>query len=332
MKITLKAALGMLLVASLSLGGASNGSAQTGDVLDGASPSILGKTQCAGQAAVIWTETNNSGKLDTLVALTTVAGNGGVIDTSSSQRYEYAFSYTACGKTSADPSDPGQVVIHFVDALDPAFVWNNAETWKYKAVPAVGIDAEWADGLICPRKNASSPYFRVQGYKDLQQTGEITGAQSSTPNNWTRYAFSDPAGVKEVYIHTDFCENSLNNLNIGGAPAPSGGPPTIVTNPGDDEDYRGSSATLTVTAQGGSPLSYQWYKNGKPIQNYVVKGSGLSRQHSISGATTASLTIANLVLGDAGSYTVTVTNKLGSVTSTPAQLSVMPPCKGTRCQ
>jgi len=86
--------------------------------------------------------------------------------------------------------------------------------------------------------------------------------------------------------------------------APSGGPPTIVTNPGDDEDYRGSSATLTVTAQGGSPLSYQWYKNGKPIQNYVVKGSGLSRQHSISGATTASLTIANLVLGDAGSYTV----------------------------
>ena len=333
MTITVKRVLGILLLgASLCDWGASTAFAQTGDVIDGADSSIVGKAQCAGQAAVIWTDTNNGGKLDTLVVLTTVAGNGGIVDTQSSQRYIYAFSYVACGKTSNDPSDPGQVVIHFVDALDPGFVWNNAATWKYRAVPSVSVDAEWADGLVCPRKNTSNPYFRVQAYKELQQSGEITGTQSNVPNNWTRWAFADPAGVKEVYVHTDFCENSMNNLIIGATTTPPSGKPAIVKNPGDDQEYQGMTTTLSVTAQGASPLSYQWYKSGKPIQNYSAKGVGVSHPHTISGATTDSLTIANLVRGDSGSYAVTVTNKLGSVTSTPALLTVMPPCKGTRCQ
>jgi hypothetical protein len=333
MTITVKRALGTLLVGvSLCDWGASTAVAQTGDVIDSAAASIVGKTQCAGQAVVIWTDTNNGGKLDTLVVLTTVAGNGGIVDTQSSQHYIYAFSYVACGKTSNDPSDPGQVVIHFVDALDPGFVWNNAATWKYKAVPSVSVDADWSGGLVCPRKNTPSPYFRVQAYKDVQQSGEITGVQSSVPGNWTRSAFADPAGVKEVYVHTDFCENSLNNLIIGAATIPPSGKPAIVKNPGDDQEYQGMTTSLSVTAQGASPLSYQWYKSGKPVQNVTAKGAGASQQHSISGATTDTLTIGNLVRLDTGSYTVTVTNTLGSVTSTPAQLTVMPPCKGTRCQ
>ena len=49
-----------------------------------------------------------------------------------------------------------------------------------------------------------------------------------------------------------------------------------------------TTATLTVGAFGGTPLSYQWQKNGSPLSN----------GGNISGATTATLTISNLLPAD----------------------------------
>jgi pectate lyase len=59
-------------------------------------------------------------------------------------------------------------------------------------------------------------------------------------------------------------------------------------------------------ASGTAPLTYQW-KFGST---------------AISGATGASLTLTNVQSANAGSYTVTVTNSVGSVTSTAATLTV----------
>jgi uncharacterized repeat protein (TIGR02543 family) len=90
--------------------------------------------------------------------------------------------------------------------------------------------------------------------------------------------------------------------------------PTITTHPISQTITEGQSVTFTVVAAGDEPLSYQWKKDG----------DNLTDGGSISGATTATLTISNAQASDAGSYTVVVTNAAGSVTSDSATLTVNP--------
>jgi len=66
----------------------------------------------------------------------------------------------------------------------------------------------------------------------------------------------------------------------------------------------GTPLTLTVAAVGQGSLSYQWYLNGT----------------AISGATNSSLMLLNPSTANYGSYTVTVSGSLGSLTSTPEVL------------
>ncbi len=68
----------------------------------------------------------------------------------------------------------------------------------------------------------------------------------------------------------------------------------------------GSTVTLSVTAGGTAPLSYQWLRNGV----------------ALPGATNATLTLDNARPPQSGQYTVTVTNAAGSATSGEAQLTV----------
>ncbi len=74
----------------------------------------------------------------------------------------------------------------------------------------------------------------------------------------------------------------------------------------------GTTATLAVTAVGITPLSYQWQVDGMTLTN----GGG------ISGVTGNLLVISNAQTNNTGSYTVVVTNRVGSVTSSNAVLTV----------
>jgi hypothetical protein len=91
--------------------------------------------------------------------------------------------------------------------------------------------------------------------------------------------------------------------------------PVITLHPQSQTVVAGSSATLTVTATGPEPLTYQWRKGGADL----VDGG------NIAGATTATLTLSNLQLGDAGDYDVVVSNGYGTVTSDSATLTVVQP-------
>jgi len=82
--------------------------------------------------------------------------------------------------------------------------------------------------------------------------------------------------------------------------------PAIGTHPVDTYRSLGGTATLTITAQGTPPLTYQWYRNGV----------------AVPGGTGASLNLLNLSLADAGQYTAVVSNSDGSATSLPALLTV----------
>ncbi len=81
--------------------------------------------------------------------------------------------------------------------------------------------------------------------------------------------------------------------------------PTIVVSPESQTLVAGSTVTLSVRATGTGPLTYQWSKNGVPI----------------SGARGTTFTLQNVKESDAGNYTVTVTNAIGSESAT-ALLSI----------
>jgi alpha-tubulin suppressor-like RCC1 family protein len=91
-------------------------------------------------------------------------------------------------------------------------------------------------------------------------------------------------------------------------------PPWITQQPQDQGAVRGFNAVFTVVVQGTTPLSYQWQKDGVPLTD------GLQ----VSGATTASLTISVTGVSDEATYSVVVSNSLGSATSAGAQL-LLPP-------
>ncbi len=90
--------------------------------------------------------------------------------------------------------------------------------------------------------------------------------------------------------------------------------PAISTQPASKTVTQGGSATFSVIATGGS-LSYQWRFNST----------------NIAGATSSVYTRSNAQPADEGSYSVTVTNVAGSITSSPALLTVnVPPAITTQ--
>ena len=70
-----------------------------------------------------------------------------------------------------------------------------------------------------------------------------------------------------------------------------------------------------MTASATQPLTYQWQKNGTNLNN----------GGNISGTTTTNLTLIKVAQNDAANYSVVVTNTAGSITSSNATLSVIPP-------
>jgi glucose/arabinose dehydrogenase len=82
--------------------------------------------------------------------------------------------------------------------------------------------------------------------------------------------------------------------------------PQILKQPASLSVSVGQPASFSVTASGKSPLMYQWRKNGV----------------AITGATASAFTITQTTSSHAGSYSVRVSNALGSVISDAAQLTV----------
>jgi PKD repeat protein/pectin methylesterase-like acyl-CoA thioesterase len=82
--------------------------------------------------------------------------------------------------------------------------------------------------------------------------------------------------------------------------------PNILTNPVSVTVTSGVTATFTVAATGVPDPSYQWLKGGT----------------NVAGATSATLAITNAQDGDAGAYSVVVSNSAGSATSDSATLTI----------
>ena len=121
-------------------------------------------------------------------------------------------------------------------------------------------------------------------------------------NRWSNASFAllvafSAAGCSARVSHV--------NVNSNGPGTPIA--PSITTQPAGSTVTSGQTATFTVVANGTAPLNYQWQKNGA----------------SISGATSASYTTPAATNSDSGStFDVVVSNSAGTVTSSPATLTV----------
>jgi len=91
-------------------------------------------------------------------------------------------------------------------------------------------------------------------------------------------------------------------------PEASGESPSIVVQPQNQTVTVGDNVSLIVSATGTEPVRYQWRFNGAPI----------------SDATNTTLTLTNVRLDQAGTYSVTVSNAAGVATSSDAVLTVNP--------
>jgi len=104
----------------------------------------------------------------------------------------------------------------------------------------------------------------------------------------------------------------LDGRDASGVPlsppaAPSPQAPTILSGPQNVVVAEGGALNFIVSVSGTGPFTFVWRRGVTTV-----------------GTNSPELQIANLNPGDAGSYTVEVTNAHGSVTSTPAQVTVNP--------
>ena len=151
-------------------------------------------------------------------------------------------------------------------------------------------------------------YFWLKNNSPLANGGNVSGV--STANLILSTVTTNDAASYSVIV-----SNSLGTITSTAAALTVSVPPAIVTSPADATRIAGSNVTFTVTASGTAPLVYQWKKNGSAIAN----------GGNVSGANTATLTLANLAAADAASYSATVTNAVGSATSAAAALTVLVP-------
>lgn len=82
--------------------------------------------------------------------------------------------------------------------------------------------------------------------------------------------------------------------------------PVVATPPVAQTVVAGGGASFGVVATGTAPLAYQWRRDGQMI----------------AGASSATLTLANIQSSAAGTYSVVVSNAAGAVTSAGATLTV----------
>lgn len=133
--------------------------------------------------------------------------------------------------------------------------------------------------------------------------GVIAGATTDT-------LVIEAAGATDVGSYRVTVSNPLGNAFSDSALLNVEVKPTVVTEPANAVVEVGDQLILRVTALGGLPLSYAWFKDGAPATNDTT-ALGLFSKTSTSAA-------------DAGHYKVVVSNAWGQVTSAEAVVTVNP--------
>jgi hypothetical protein len=187
-------------------------------------------------------------------------------------------------------------VVATLTVKDP-FISTQPVSQSVKAGDTVQLSAD-ADG---------TPPLNYQWQKDgvdLNNGGNISGAQT-TSLKLSNVLGGDSGGYSVIVGNASGSVTSVvATLSVAD--------PFIITRPVGQSVFIGQSAQFSVVAEGTPPLYYQWLKDG----------ISLNDGGNISGAHSTTLTLDDVLVGDAGGYSVIVSTTSGSVTSIVAALSV----------
>src|SRR6266567_3710321 len=133
--------------------------------------------------------------------------------------------------------------------------------------------------------------------------------------------FDDGGHPKDTVV--EGADGNLYGTTTSGGPGGQGtifrlsftSSPQITSQPANQTALLGANVLFSVAAFGRAPLHYQWLKNGT---NLIDGGP-------VFGSDTRTLVLTNVTGTDSGTYSVTVSNALDSVTSAGALLTVVSP-------
>src|SRR5437870_8243066 len=145
--------------------------------------------------------------------------------------------------------------------------------------------------------------LNYQWHKNGILIAGVTSASYTTPAETA----SDNGAQFSVVVSNSAGNVTSNAATLSVTASPVA--PSVTTQPVNQTILAGTAATFSVIANGTSPLTYQWRKNGT----------------AISGATSASYTTPAEPTPDSGAlFSVVVSNSAGNVTSNSATLTVNP--------
>jgi hypothetical protein len=189
----------------------------------------------------------------------------------------------------------------FVTGGDPAILSVPAN----QTVPP-GATAHFS---VAARGTATLSYRWYKDGNPLSDIGNISG--SGTTNLVVSSVGVGDIGAYAMYVTNgsgSFVQSASANLNLSD--------PAITGQPQDRTNNFGTTATFQVSTLGTAPFSYLWHKTGT---------GDLSDGGNISGSHSNVLTLTGVSAPDAGTYTVTVSNSVGTADSSNAVLTVLDP-------
>jgi hypothetical protein len=147
----------------------------------------------------------------------------------------------------------------------------------------------------------------------------ITNVQTDASGNQYRAVFSDGAGT------SDSLSASLDVTSSSPPPPPSCASPTITSNPSSLAIDAGATATFAAAASApsGCAVTVQWQVSAQGSTTWSdLADGGAADGSTISGASTATLSIANAQTAEAGDYRAVFTDAEGPADSEAASLQV----------
>ena len=191
-----------------------------------------------------------------------------------------------------------EAVRQFVEA--GGALWVAGEGWVWDSYhPGQGLEAWSLTKLVAPydiKWTLASAYKALLLYPTLYTT---LVAETNAVLNQSNVS-SAAAGRYTVVASNPYGQRSATaTLNVLQPVAIVAGPVNLTVGPG-------GTANLSVQASGDA-LRYQWLLNGV----------------ALSGSTNSTLILSNVGAMSVGSYTVTVSNQVSSVTSAPAVLALL---------
>lgn len=268
-------------------------------------------------------------------SVTNALGNTDFLTDSTGDTNEITFTYTTSGTWGAgiDTSEPvGRMLNGLVASgagAQQVFTFGNVPPGTtnaillYSIAPPAQAGGRASYNITNAASGVAGPltYMTVYSSDQYKQApgfyrSTSTSATSPAAGDFVRFDGVVPDANSNITVVVVALDSETRNYGVNAiqlvinAPNP-GSPPQITQDLQPVVGPTNGTVTLTVGAT-GTGLTYQWRRNGVPLQN----------GGNISGATSATLTISGLNSSDVGIYSVAIFSPAGSTVSANASVNV----------